>query len=74
MNTIIKEIATNTLKKVPFRVNNLDAWMDEYLIEYSKALVYECSDAVRESAKKYTDENQVILKAVAVDVLDHFGL
>ena len=74
MNNRIKEIATATLKKVPLRVNNFDSWLDEYLIEYSRAIVFECSDVVRESAKEQEDDKKVLLKSTAVDVLDHFGL
>lgn len=75
MNNKIKEIAMETLKKVPLRVDKFEAWMDEYLIEYSRALIFKCSDVVRESAKEQEqDEKKVLLKATAVDILDHFGL
>ena len=74
MNEKIKEIATNTLKKVPLRINNFDAWLDDYLIEYSRAIIFACSDVVRESAKEQSEEKKVLLKSTAVDVLDHFGL
>lgn len=74
MNSKIKEIATGTLKKVPFNMNNFEKWMDDYLIEYSKALVFECSDVVRAKAKDLDSDKQMLLKSTAVDVLDHFGL
>lgn len=76
MNNRIKEIAMDTLKKVPLPSDqsNFDKWIDAYLLEYSRTLIFECSDVVRESAKNYGDEMKVILKSTAVDVLDHFGL
>lgn len=76
MNNRIKEIALETLKKVPVPAEreNFDKWIDSYLLEYSRTLIFECSDVIRESARKYGDETQVILKSTAVDVLDHFGL
>ena len=74
MNNRIKEIALETLKKVPVDQENFEKWIDSYLLEYSRTLIFECSDVIRESARKYGDETQVILKSTAVDVLDHFGL
>lgn len=74
MNNRIKEIATETLKKVPFNMNNFEKWMDAYLIEYSRAVIFECSDVVRERAKDWEGDKQMVLKSTAVDVLDHFGL
>ena len=74
MNERIKEIAQSTLKKLPVDSKNLEKWLDDYLIEYSRALIFECSDVVRENAKNYGDEMKIILKSTAVDVLDHFGL
>jgi hypothetical protein len=74
MNNKIKEIATATLKKVPFDVNNFEKWMDAYLVEYSRTLVFECSDVVRDRAKEWEGDKGMILKSTAVDILDHFGL
>lgn len=74
MNNRIKEIALKTLEKVPVDKDNFEKWIDSYLLEYSRTLIFECSDVVRESAKSYGAETQVILKSTAVDLLDHFGL
>ena len=74
MNNKIKEIATGTLKKVPFNMGNFEKWMDDYLIEYSRALVFECSDVVRAKARNLDGNEEMLLKSTAVDVLDHFGL
>lgn len=74
MNNRINEIAQETLKKVPVDSSNFEKWIDSYLLEYSRTLIFECSDVVRESAKAYGAETQVILKSTAVDLLDHFGL
>lgn len=74
MNDKIKELAMKTLEKVPVDQANFEKWIDAYLLEYSRTLIFACSDVVRESAKKYGDEMQIVLKSTAVDVLDHFGL
>jgi hypothetical protein len=74
MNNKIKEIAIDTFKKVPFNAGNFEKWMDDYLIEYSRALVFECSDVVRERSKDWEGDKQMVLKSTAVDILDHFGL
>jgi hypothetical protein len=74
MNNKIKEIATSTLNKVPFNAGNFEKWMDNYLIEYSRALIVECSDVVRERSKEWEGDKQMVLKSTAVDILDHFGI
>ena len=74
MNERIKQIAQETFKKLPMDNKNPEKWLDQYLIEYSRTLIFECSDVIRENAKNYGDEMKIILKATAVDVLDHFGL
>ena len=74
MNNRIKEIVTGVYNKMPMNHTNPDKWIDDFIIECSRVIIFECSDVVRESAKVYTDENKIILKAAAVDVLDHFGL
>lgn len=74
MNNRLKEIATTTFHKIPMDKKDPEKWLDEFIIEYSRALIFECSDVVRETAKEYNDETKIVLKATAVDVLDHFGL
>lgn len=74
MNTQIKQLAQETLKKVPFRANTPDEWLNEYLVEYSRALIFACSDVVRDTAKEHEGDKKILLKSTAVDVLDHFGL
>lgn len=74
MNSRIKEIAQETFKKLPMDNTKPDEWLDSFIIELSRKIIFECSDVVRESAKKCDDSTKVILKATAVDVLDHFGL
>ncbi len=74
MNERIKQIAQETFKKLPMDNKKPEKWLDQYLIEYSRTLIFECSDVIRENAKNYGDEMKIILKATAVDVLDHFGL
>lgn len=74
MNEHIKRLAKQAYDKVPMGNKQPDQWLDEYIIEYSRALIFECSDVVRESAKNYSEETKVILKATAVDILDHFEI
>ena len=75
MNNRIKEIAQETFKKIKVDASRPDIMIDTYVIELSKALVFECSDVLREKAKSETDPvSQAVLKVAAVDMLDHFGL
>lgn len=74
MNNRIKEIVQETFKSLPMDNAKPDQWIDKFVLEISRKIIFECSDVVRESAKNYGDETKVILKATAVDVLDHFGL
>jgi hypothetical protein len=74
MNNKIKEIATATQTKVLFNMNNFEKWMDAYLIEYSRAVIFEFSDVVRERSKEWEGDKQMVPKSTAVDILDHFGL
>ena len=74
MNEQIKRIATETYKQIPMGNKKPDAWLDEFIIEYSRKLIFECSDVVRENAKTQDEATKTILKSTAVDVLDHFGL
>lgn len=74
MNNRLKEIATATFNKMPMDKKDPEKWLDEFIIEYSRALIFECSDVVREAAKEFNDETKIVLKSTAVDVLDHFGL
>ena len=72
MNEHIKRIARETYDRVPLGNKKPDAWLDEYIIEYSRRLIFECSDVVREVAKTQPEDVKIILKATAVDILDHF--
>jgi hypothetical protein len=75
MNNRIKEIAQNTFKNLKIDSNRPDLMIDTYVLELSKALIFECSDVLREKAKNETDPvAQAMLKVSAVDLLDHFGL
>jgi hypothetical protein len=74
MNEKIKDIAKETLKKVPLRTDKFDEWLDDYLIAYSRSIIFTCSDVVRDSAKDQEADKKLLLKSTAVDVLDYFGL
>jgi len=71
----IKQIATETFNKVPVDQSNPEKWIDTFVIEYTRAILFEATDLIREKAKETTDESTSnALKVVAIDVLDHFGL
>lgn len=77
MNERIKQIAEQTFNKVNQAQPNAkpEQWIDAFVLELSRTLVFECSDVIREEAKKSTDEStRNALKVVAINVLDHFGL
>jgi glutamyl-tRNA reductase len=71
----IKEIATKTFESLPQDQKNPEQWIDKFIIEYTRAILFEATDVIREKAKETTDESTSnALKVVAIDVLDHFGL
>ena len=74
MNQRIKHIVQETFKSLPMDNTKPEEWIDKFVLEVSRKLIFECSDVVRKSANNYGDEMKIILKATAVDVLDHFGL
>jgi hypothetical protein len=53
MNNRIKEIAQETFKKLPTDNAKPEEWIDAFVLELSRKIVFECSDVVRESAKSY---------------------
>lgn len=75
MNEKIKEIATKVFKELKVNTNRPDLMIDAYVLELAKAIVFECSDIVREKAKAEKDPVfNALLKVTAVDMLEHFGL
>jgi transcriptional regulator of met regulon len=70
----IKEIATKTFESIPQDQKNPEQWIDAFVLAYTKAILFEATDVIREKAKEYNNETGIILKATAIDVLDHFQL
>jgi hypothetical protein len=70
----IKEIATSTFKSLPMDNNKPEQWIDNFVLAYTKAILFEATDVIREKAKEHPNEVGTVLKATAIDVLDHFGL
>jgi hypothetical protein len=71
----IKEIATKTFNSIPQDPKNPELWIDSFVIAYTRAILFEATDVVRESAKSESDPQiSNALKVAAIDVLDHFGL
>jgi hypothetical protein len=75
MNNVIKNIATKTFESMKTDNVKPEILIDNYVLELSKKLIFECSDVLREKAKTETDPvSKAMLKVSAVDILDHFGL
>lgn len=77
MNKRIKELALKsfeTIKSKNLDATNMEAWIDAYVLEMTRNVVFSCSDIVREEAKNAEPEVARALKVAAVDMLDKFGL
>ena len=71
----IKQIATKTFESLPPDQKNPEQWIDNFVLAYTRAILFEATDVIREKAKESTDESTSnALKVAAIDVLDHFGL
>lgn len=73
----IKPLAEKAYNTVNTQYKDLkpEDWIDAFAIEFSRNLVFECTDVIRESAKESGNEvAKNAIKIVAIDVLDHFGL
>jgi len=75
MNNVIKNIATKTFESMKTDNVKPEILIDNYVLELSRKIIFECSDVLREKAKNETDQvSKAMLKVSAVDILDHFGL
>lgn len=74
MNQRIKEIATKTFGGIPSEGKSGDQIIDDFVIAYTRAILFEATDVMREKAREHPQEIGMVLKATAIDVLDHFGL
>ena len=70
----IREIATKTFQALPMDNTKPEKWIDEFVVAYTKAILFEATDIMREVAKEHPQEISTVIKATAIDVLDHFGL
>lgn len=70
----IKEIAEKTFKSLPIDNNKPAEAIDTFIIAYTRAILFEATDVIREKAKEHEGEIGTVLKATAIDVLDHFEL
>jgi len=70
----IKEIATKTFKELPLDGSKPEEAIDQFVMAYTRAILFEATDVIREKAKEHEGEISTALKATAIDVLDHFGL
>ena len=74
MNEKIKQIATETFKKLPTNGASPEQWIDTFVIQYTRAILFEATEVIRSNAKDHDPDQAMLLKATAVDVLEHFGL
>jgi hypothetical protein len=78
MNRRIKQLAHKTYETVKNNPNidpgKQEAWIDAYVLELTKNVVFACSDVIREKAKDASPEVANALKVAAIDMLDEFGL
>jgi hypothetical protein len=77
MNKRIKELALKSFESVKntnIDSSNMEAYIDAYVLEMTKNVVFACSDVVREQAKTAEPAVAKALKVAAVDMLDEFGL
>jgi len=70
----IKEIAEKTFKSLPIDNNKPAESIDRFIMAYTRAILFEATDVIREKAKEHEGEIGTVLKATAIDVLDHFEL
>jgi len=79
MNKLTKDLAIKTFETVrmstKFDISTFDTWLDTYVMELTRNVVFKCSDIIRETAKQSDDpETAKLLKSVAVDMLDEFDI
>lgn len=77
MNKRIKELAIKSfeaVKNTKVDASNMEAYIDVYVLEMTKNVVFACSDVIREQAKNASPDVSNALKIAAIDMLDEFGL
>lgn len=78
MNKRIKQLAVKTYETIKHdpKIDPLkrEAWIDAYVLELTRNVVFACSDVIREKAKDASPEVANALKVAAIDMLDEFGL
>lgn len=78
MNKLTKELALKTYETIKnnpkLSVEKREEWLDAYVLELTRNVVFACSDVIREKAKEASPEVSNALKVAAIDMLDEFGL
>jgi hypothetical protein len=77
MNKRIKDLAVKSFENIKSKnidATNMEAWIDAYVLEMTRNVVFACSDVIREEAKTASPEVAKALKVAAIDMLDEFGL
>lgn len=73
---VIKRLAKEVFEKVSATNPGVgpEGMIDAFVLEYTKAVLFEATDVMRKSAKDDTPEASRAMKVAVVDVLDHFGV
>lgn len=73
---VIKKLAKEVFDKVALNHPNLgpEKTIDMFVVEYTKAVLFEATDVMRKSAADESPEVSKAMKVAVVDVLDHFGV
>jgi hypothetical protein len=73
---VIEKLAKETFEKVSHNNPGIspDKVIDAFVLEYTKAVLFEATDVMRKSAADESPQVSKAMKVAVVDVLDHFGL
>ena len=73
---VIKRLAKEVFDKVSATNPGIgpEGMIDAFVLEYTKAVLFEATDVMRKSAADESPEVSKAMKVAVVDVLDHFGV
>ena len=76
MNTqLIKDLSTKVFEEVKKNPSlRPDQMIDNFILAYTKLVVTECANAVRESAKNQPEDINRAMKVASLDVMERFGV
>ncbi len=73
---VIQKLAKEVFEKVSRENPGIspDKVIDAFVLEYTKAVLFEATDIMRKSAADESPEVSKAMKVAVIDVLDHFGV